>query len=873
MSREAAAGGDGQLLAAYREYESRLLSRGLMVANVIGAVGMPGGVVLDYFIYPEKVAEFLSIRLIVVVLLLAIAGILFLRRNRPDLAEFKALGVISALILNGAFCLMIFRTNGALSHYYAALNLIITCWAILLPWAAAQTAITCVASLFLYVVACVANSTFSQPASFPLFAYNSFFILITTAVCVTITYFLSRARFADFGLRHQLDLQNQKLQDLDRLKTEFFSNVSHELRTPLTLILGPVEGLLARGDALDAKLHESLILIHRNSLRLLKLINDLLDLTRLDQGAEVLRKKSVTIGPYIKGIVESVRHLGLSKQLRIKVEEGDLDATMTADPARIEKVLINLLTNAIKYTPAGGSIVVRWKARDAGVALEVEDTGVGIPTQDLAKVFDRFHQVGSNASNQHQGVGIGLALARELVEEHGGKLEVESRVGIGSTFRVNLPLAASPEVEPAAAEAGAISEVEEPFEKAFRSADRSLRSHVEISDGDLPTMGRGDSVVLVADDENDMRQYVVSLLAEDYRVVQTRHGGNVGAMVEEHEPDLVLLDWMMPGKSGLEVCRELRSGGAHRDLKIVLLTARIDEKSKIEALQSGADDFLTKPFSSVEVKTRVANLLRAARLQKDLRARNGELSATVEKLQRTETMLIQSEKMNAIGSLSAGLLHEINNPLNYTLTAISVARQFRDSMGEEMNEIIADIEEGMTRIRDVITHLKNFAYPEKSDSKSLFALEEVFLGARKITAGELEGIRLDVDLPANLVVRGQKTQLTHLFINLLNNAAKALNEFPTGGSKTITVRGTAEDEVATIEVADNGVGIPPEIINRVFEPFFTTRQVGAGMGMGLSICHTIMDAHRGSIQVSNRSEGGAAFTIKIPLAAEALKPC
>jgi signal transduction histidine kinase len=709
--------------------------------------------------------------------------------------------------------------------------------------------------------------------SFSIFFNNCYFIGITTVICVTSTYFRSRARFEEFRLRHQLDEQNQKLQDLDRLKTQFFSNVSHELRTPLTLILGPVENLLVRGDALDAKMHESLIFIHRNSLRLLKLINDLLDLTRIDQGAEILRKKTIQIGPFVKGIVDSVRHLGLSKQLRIKVEDGDANVEMAADPARIEKVLINLLTNAVKFTPAGGAIVVRWKAGGDGTVIEVEDTGVGIPPEDIEKVFDRFHQVRSNTTNQAQGVGIGLALARELVEQHDGKLEVESTPGSGSTFRITLPFAEAAETAEAPAQIDMTLEAEEPFEKAFRSADRAVRSVGATSGDDLPAVGQGRELVLVADDENEMRQFIVTLLADDYRVLQTRHGGNVRDMVAEHEPDLVLLDWMMPGKDGLEVCRELRAEPGHRDLKIVLLTARIDEKSKLDALKSGADDFLTKPFSSIEVKTRVANLLRSARLQKDLRVRNEELSTIVEKLQRTELMLIQSEKMNAIGSLSAGLLHEINNPLNYTLTAISLVNRHRDSLNDEMRELVADIEEGMIRIRDVITHLKNFAYPEKVDHKSLFPLVEALKDARKLSAKELMDVRIDAELPEDLVVRGQKTQLTHLFINLLGNAAKALDENPGGRPKIVTVRATLEDEMATIEVADNGPGIPPEILNRVFEPFFTTRQVGSGMGMGLSICHTIMEAHEGSIRVGNRSEGGAVFTIHIPLATKALKSC
>lgn len=865
MTEQASPAVNQALLAEYHGYNAKKLAYGLMVLNGLSLLVVPGGFMLDYFIYPQKFWEFLALRLGVTVFLVAMIGLLYLERNRDHLTRIKILGVVSALSINFAMCAMIYATEGAKSPYFVGLTLVLTCWSTLSPWTVVETTAMCLISLVAYALACVANPTFTTAASIPLLGFGSFFILITTTVCVGITYYLSRARFEDFRLRHQLDAQNRELQDLDRLKTQFFSNISHELRTPLTLILGPAETLLSRGDTLDARVHEGLLLIHRNTLRLLKLINDLLDLTKLDQGAEVLRKKNIPLPSFIKGIVESVRHLGFSKQLRIRIEEGQAGAEAVADPSRLEKILINLLTNALKYTPVGGTITVRWSGDDQGTCIEVQDTGVGIPAEDLPKIFDRFHQVRSNLTNQNQGVGIGLALAKELVDEHGGKLEVESEVGKGTTFRICLPAAQRvleienpPFAQPAT--------VEEPFEKAFRSADRSWRSYNENSDGEFPVIGSGQHVILVADDENDMRNYVVSLLSEEYRVVQTQDGGHVASLVEEHHPDLVLLDWMMPEKDGLTVCRELRADPRNRDLKIVLLTARIDEKSKIDALQSGADDFLTKPFSSIEVKTRASNLLRAARLQKDLRIRNEELTTTIGKLQQTETMLIQSEKMNAIGSLSAGLLHEINNPLNYTLTAISFANQRKSSLSEEMQEIVADVEEGMLRVRDVITHLKNFAYPEKPGVETIFSVEEILFSARKIMAQEIDGIRIDVDLPEHFMIRGQKTQMIHLFMNLLGNAARALNDQETSRPKVITVRGSSTADSVVLEVADSGPGIPEDIINRVFEPFFTTREVGSGMGMGLSICHTIMQAHRGSIRVGNQADGGAVFTITLPQA-------
>jgi signal transduction histidine kinase len=857
---------DQALRLRYRAYNSEKLAYGLMVLSGLSVLVVPGGFVLDYFLYPHEFLTFLGVRLATAAFLILLIGVLYLERKSQRLTVIKSLGVLSALSVNSAMCFMIYRTEGAKSPYFVGLILVLTCWSILSPWTVVETASMCFLSILAFLLACILNPDFEAPGSIPLLGFGGFFLVITATVCIGITFYLAKARFEEFRLRHQLDEQNRELQDLDRLKTQFFSNVSHELRTPLTLILGPVETILSRSEALDQKVHDGIILIHRNALRLLKLINDLLDLTRLDQGAEVLRKREIPTTAFIKGIVDSVRHLGLSKNLRMKIEERQSSVKLIADPSRLEKVLVNLLTNALKYTPSGGLITVRWFSRDRETCIEVEDTGVGIAEDELPRIFDRFHQVRSNLANRSQGVGIGLALAKELVVEHGGRIEVESMVGQGSTFRVCLPLDDGAEgietLEPGAAGAG-----DEPFEQAFRSADRSWRSAPESgSELEFSIVGQGEKTVLVADDEPDMRNYVVSLLADKYRVIQTPDGVHVSALVAEHKPAIVLLDWMMPGRDGLTVCQELRASEQNSDLKIVLLTARVDEQSKIDALQAGADDFLTKPFSSIEVLTRIDNLLRSVRLQADLRARNDELLAAMEKLKSTEIMLIQSEKMNAIGSLSAGLMHEINNPLNYTLAAVSFAKQFQGQLSPEMQEVIADIEEGMTRVSDVVTNLKTFAYPERAGVSSVFTLEEVLQSARKIMARDLQGIEVRSEIPAGLAIQGQKTQMIHLFINLFANAARAIQEKPGGGTKEIAVSATVAGDTVRIDFADSGPGIPEMIIGRIFEPFFTTRDVGSGMGMGLSICHTIMEAHHGSITADNRPGGGAVFTITLPLA-------
>ncbi len=220
--------------------------------------------------------------------------------------------------------------------------------------------------------------------------------------------------------------------------------------------------------------------------------------------------------------------------------------------------------------------------------------------------------------------------------------------------------------------------------------------------------------------------------------------------------------------------------------------------------------------------------------------------------------------MNALGSLSAGLLHEINNPLNYVFSGIQILEMQNDSFDDETKEMIGDIKEGLVRVNDVMKDLTTFAYPEKPGQVSEFPLIEAFRAAEKITSKETMDVEVEVDMPSELIVKGQKTQLMHVFINLLTNAGKALVEHPSEREKKIKVNAERIEGSIKVVFHDNGVGIPEPVRERIFEPFFTTRDVGKGMGMGLSICRTIIENHGGSISVDSKVDHHTIFTIHIP---------
>jgi signal transduction histidine kinase len=363
-----------------------------------------------------------------------------------------------------------------------------------------------------------------------------------------------------------------------------------------------------------------------------------------------------------------------------------------------------------------------------------------------------------------------------------------------------------------------------------------------------------------------MRSYLTDILRSDYRVIQARDGREGLKLALEREPDLIVLDLMLPEMDGLEVCRRIRTDAKPRPSRIMLLTARADDQSKLTALENGANDFLTKPFSTVEVLTRLRNLLENARLERDLAVRNARLEQTLKDLEATQAQLIQSEKLNALGSLSAGLLHEINNPLNYSLTALQLLGSDPSIQGDElMREIVGDIQEGMDRIRTIVSDLRAFAYPTEAEKQGAFDLNEAVESALRFTAHELKGIEVIQELPAPAWVLGSKSHLTQVFINLLANAAKATGAMTDGRVGTIRIVGEERDGRLWVRVSDNGVGMDEQTLGRIFDPFFTTRDVGEGMGLGLSICHTIVSNHQGRLTATSRPGEGTELTFDLPV--------
>ena len=417
----------------------------------------------------------------------------------------------------------------------------------------------------------------------------------------------------------------ETLAQLDAAKTTFFSNISHEFRTPLTLMLSPLEDLRARlAQEQDAPGLEFADIIRRNAARLLKLVNALLDFSRIEAGRMHARYRPTDIAALTADLASNFRSLTEHAGLNLTIDCPPLREPVFVDRDMWETIVLNLISNAFKFTFEGG-IAVRVREAQGAAELVVEDTGAGIAENDIPRVFERFHRVESTKGRSYEGSGIGLALVSELVRLHGGRVTVTSKVGQGSSFAVRIPFGTShlPQAQierdadgiPAASRALAFVE-----EAQAWVADQpvSVTPPVEAANADIELQAQTGMRhrILVADDNLDMRRYISQLLAaEGYDVKTVNDGESALNSVLQEIPDLIVSDVMMPGLDGFELVQRLRSDPRTAKVPIVLLSARAGEEARIEGLESGADDYLVKPFSARALIARVASNIKLARLR------------------------------------------------------------------------------------------------------------------------------------------------------------------------------------------------------------------------------------------------------------------
>jgi PAS domain S-box-containing protein len=530
-------------------------------------------------------------------------------------------------------------------------------------------------------------------------AYMSFFEMLKSTISTAI----NNVRAYEEELKRA-----EALAQIDKAKTAFFSNVSHEFRTPLTLILGPLEDSLTDdSNPLNDVQQARQEVIQRNSLRLLKLVNSLLDFSRIEAGRLQAKFIPVNLATHTAELASIFRSTIEKAGLELKIECDPMPENSFIDKEMWEKIVFNLLSNAFKFT-FEGSVTVRVQWVKDGAQLLISDTGIGVNEEELPRLFERFHRVQGAKSRSYEGTGIGLALVQELVHMHGGRITVESALGRGTSFKIFIP-AGSAHLPAEKVEASA----------ALESTSISAQSYIQEAEhwsGMTQTENedaRTSKLILLADDNSDMRAYVTSILSSHWNVISAKGGAEAFQLALSQNPDLILTDVMMPVLDGFGFLKKIRETASLRSTPTVLLSARAGEEAKVEGLAAGADDYLVKPFSAKELVSRIHGLLDL----NDLRYQaNLELEENAEKFRTTFAHTAVNISMIALD----GTILEVNEAyLRRTgFTADEV-------VGQHLSKITHDDDKAL--VMELFTKLSDGSLSSKNFDRKLYKKDGTFV--------------------------------------------------------------------------------------------------------------------------------------------------
>jgi PAS domain S-box-containing protein len=719
-------------------------------------------------------------------------------------------------------------------------------------------------------------------------------------------------RIREQAAREEERQRAESLAELDRAKTLFFNNVSHEFRTPLTLLLAPLQDALSdRAHPLAPAQRERLDLVHRNSLRLLKLVNNLLDFSRIEAGRMEAIYEPTDLATFTTELASVFRSASERAGLRLIVDCPPLLEPVYVDRSMWEKIVFNLLSNAFKYT-FEGEIAVKLHQSDR-VVVQIQDTGTGIAAEHLPHLFERFYQVRGLQARTHEGSGIGLALVHELIQLHGGTIEVSSAVGQGTSFAIALPFGRAHLPDDriqatntlAAKAVGAAPYVEE-AERWLPEADSRLPSLESskfpsgtLREGLRPTTvstrrepprlelphkvqsskkagGRGLQggeassphspsrrqeagvqkfpLVLLVDDNADMRDYLTRILSDRFQVEAVADGEAAIAAARKRVPALVLSDVMMPRLDGFGLLKALRADSRTREIPIVLLSARAGVESVVEGLEAGADDYLIKPFSAQELVTRINTHLQMSQ-------------------QRSQALQQEKTASRKKDELLANVSHELNTPLVAILGWTRLLRANPPSQSILMKSL-ETIERNATLQAKLIQDLLDISRITAGKlrlSVEPIELKSVMEEAIASIAQMAQAKKIDLVQRAQLgrfLVMGDRGRLQQVIYNLLTNAIKFTPEL---GKIEVELLATQEenslDAFAQIAIADTGIGIAADFLPQIFNRFYQVESNSAkGLGLGLAIARHLVELHDGSISAESAGVGqGTIFMVKLPL--------
>ncbi|HEY4788843.1 MAG TPA: two-component regulator propeller domain-containing protein, partial [Bacteroidales bacterium] len=509
-------------------------------------------------------------------------------------------------------------------------------------------------------------------------AFTFYFILFGIVIFFTYKYIKSKIIFRNQLMLERLKAEKEK--ELNQMKLQFFTNISHEFRTPLSLIIDPLERLISDKPS-PSKTQSYYTLMYKNSRRLLNLINQLLDFRKIESGNLQLKISVHDIVAFIKNIAAAFEFHATQRNIQFTFHSDIKSLQLGFDPDKLDKILYNLISNAFKYTADGGEIAIELTIIETSpdengntefVEIKVKDNGIGVSGESREKIFNAFYQVEENNENKAKGTGIGLALTKELVELHKGRISMESETGKGSTFTVLIPVLSYTESnEQLEGETShKIDHLTDDPVSTYMPADMSLQ------DESLAGMPQQDAIpmneenhrplILIVEDNDDVRAYVRDNLVAEYLVAEARNGEEGLKKSEDLIPDLIISDIMMPGMSGIELCGKLKTDERTSHVPIILLTARQSDENKIEGYETGADAYITKPFNTTILLARIKNLIESRQKLRELFSKGSALEIKKISINATdETFLgkvlkLIEENMEETGFDTDALVDKLN---------------------------------------------------------------------------------------------------------------------------------------------------------------------------------------------------------------------
>jgi signal transduction histidine kinase len=638
------------------------------------------------------------------------------------------------------------------------------------------------------------------------------------------------------------------------------------------MMLAPLELMIdgQLGTISDAQ-RSTLVSIERSGIKLRRLIGDLLDLSRLEESKLRLRVDRHDLVEYVRTLVAQAAPLTQRKSLVLEFTSNVPVCETHCDLERLERVLVNLLSNATKFTPPDGRITVSLTDEGPSLLLEVADTGIGFPAGMAENIFRRFVQVDAGNTRRYGGTGIGLALAKELVELHGGRIWARGEVGQGATVSVWLRKdrehfdpgvldRRGPRVDQLSGSRASdhgVAEWHTDDADRYRLIDIDQATDQRIVERDLDEEQRPHTV-LVVEDTADVIRVIRLALHHEFRVLAAPDGKKGLELARKHRPDVIITDLMMPELDGIGLTRALKADAATRHIPIVMLTARGDTGDRIAGIEGGVSAYLTKPFSSKELMTVV-------------RAQLTTQESTAE--------LLLSQKLDSLQTLAGGLAHEIKNPLNYVQGALSALEKdvtralelaetnaanaaTKAAIATRADKMFKAARSGVKRIHatvDLMMRYSRDGYTRNAEPYDAYA------AARDVAALLLPTVSFEVkssiELEGDGMIACVPEELNQVLTNLFENALQAV---PTDGSGLIRLRGHNAGNSLVLSVKDNGPGIDPSAIPRLFTAFYTTKDDRGGTGLGLTIVRRIVTALRGTIQVESTLGNGAEFIVRLP---------